>query len=57
LPFLRGVSIPRDAAPLWPGSKWGNGENRDWFHDGNFFRKRALVPLTLRPWLRRGGGD
>ena len=53
--FLRDASIPRDAAPLRLGPEQNNVENRDWFHDGNFFRKRALVRLTLRPWLHRGG--
>src|SRR5580704_159354 len=42
--------LPRYAAPLGPGQE--NVENRDWFHDGNFFRECALVQ-TLRPRLRR----
>src|SRR5580692_1088981 len=40
--------LPRYAALL--GEE--NVDNRDWFHDGNFFRERPLVQ-TLRPWLRR----
>jgi hypothetical protein len=51
--FLREVSIPRHAAPLRPRPEQNNVENRDWFHDGNFFGKRTLAGMTLRPWLRR----
>src|SRR5579864_1440691 len=46
------LPVPRDAAPRRPMSEQNNVENRDWFHDGNFSGQRALVRMTLRPWLR-----